>query len=59
MSARQSSAVERALELIGKPRETGGVHTAYSAARACGIALSSIYRALKRNPLKMPPAAGI
>jgi hypothetical protein len=44
--ARQSSAVDRALKRIKKGA------TAYSAAKAEGIALSTIYRALKR--LKQP-----
>ena len=48
MSARQSSAVDRALALIGQPRPQGGVHTPYSAAKAEGISLSTIYRALQR-----------
>lgn len=48
MTARQSAATDRALALIGKPRKGGGVHTAYSAAKACGIALPTIYRALSR-----------
>lgn len=49
MGARQSAATERALNLIGKPRKGGGVHTPYSAAKAAGIALSTIYRALARK----------
>lgn len=56
MSARQSSAVDRALSLIGTPRPSGGVHTPYSAALAVGIALSTIYRALARQrSSKNPP----
>lgn len=51
MSARQSSAVEQALALIGKPRPDGALHTPYSAAKAAGIALSTIYRAIKRTPI--------
>lgn len=42
MPARQSSAVDRALKRIQKGA------TAYAAAKAEGIALSTIYRALKR-----------
>jgi transposase len=42
MPARQSSAVDRALKRIRKGA------TAYAAAKAEGIALSTIYRALKR-----------
>jgi Fe2+ or Zn2+ uptake regulation protein len=42
MSRRLSSATERAIERI----KTGS--TAYAAAKAEGIALSTIYRALKR-----------
>lgn len=49
MSARQSSAVDKALALIGQPRKQGGVHTRYSAAKEVGISLSTIYRALKRH----------
>lgn len=49
MSARQSSAVEQALALIGKPRPDGAAHTPYSAAKAAGIALSTIYRAIARG----------
>ena len=58
MSARQSSAVERALALIGKPRALG-VHTAYSAAKAQGIALSTIYRAIKRRDCAAARLAGL
>lgn len=43
MSGRQSAAVDRALSLISKGA------TAYAAARKVGIALSTIYRALKRQ----------
>ncbi len=43
MSARQSAAVDKALRLVA-----GGV-TAYAAAKRVGIALSTIYRAIKRN----------
>lgn len=49
VSARQSAAVDFALQLIGKPRKDGGRHTAYSAALAAGLALSTIYRALARQ----------
>jgi hypothetical protein len=42
MSARQSSAVDKALRLISK-----GL-TPYAAAKKTGIALSTIYRAVKR-----------
>lgn len=49
MSGRPSAATEKALALIGKPKKGGGKHTAYSAAQACGIALSTIYRALKQR----------
>lgn len=49
MTARQSAATDRALALIGKPRPDGGRHTAYSAAKAAGIDLSTIYRALARQ----------
>ena len=42
MSARQSAAVDKALALVAK-----GL-TAYAAAKRTGIALSTIYRALKR-----------
>jgi hypothetical protein len=48
MSARQSAAVDQALQLIGKPRADGKPHTPYSAAKAAGVALSTIYRALAR-----------
>jgi hypothetical protein len=48
MTARQSAATDRALALIGKPKPKGGRHTAYSAARAEGISLSTIYRAIAR-----------
>lgn len=43
MSARQSAEVTKALRMV----ERGS--TAYAAARKCGIALSTIYRALKRK----------
>jgi len=49
MAARQSAAVDFALQLIGKPRKGGGQHTAYSAAMAAGLALSTIYRARARQ----------
>ena len=52
MTARNSVATARALALIGKRREAGGKHTAYSAAKAAGIALSTIYRAIKRQQEK-------
>ena len=42
MAARQSAAVDKALALVAK-----GL-TAYAAAKRTGIALSTIYRALKR-----------
>ena len=42
MSARQSAAVDKALALVAK-----GL-TPYAAAKRTGIALSTIYRALKR-----------
>jgi transposase len=42
MTARQSAATERALKLVAKG------WTAYAAAKKEGIALSTIYRALKR-----------
>lgn len=42
MAARQSSATDRALRLIARGM------SAYAAARQCGIALSTIYRAQKR-----------
>lgn len=43
MSARQSAAVDEALRLVA-----GGM-TAYAAAKQTGIALTTIYRALKRQ----------
>jgi DNA-binding phage protein len=43
MSGRQSSAVDKAL------REVARGSTAYAAAKKQGIALSTIYRALKRQ----------
>ena len=52
MSARQSSAVDRALALIGKRRADRKRHTAYSAAKAERISLSTIYRALERQRTK-------
>lgn len=42
MTGKQSSAVDRALKLVAKG------WTAYAAAKKEGIALSTIYRALKR-----------
>ena len=48
MTGRPSAATEKALALIGKKKKGGGVHTAYSAAKECQIALSTIYRALLR-----------
>lgn len=43
MTARQSAAVDRAMARIAAGQ------TAYAAARAEGIALSTIYRALRRK----------
>ena len=43
MSARQSAATERALKLVAQ-----GKMTPYAAAKKEGIALSTVYRALKR-----------
>ena len=43
MSGRQSAAVDRALKLIASGK------TAYRAAKLAGIALSTIYRAQKRE----------
>lgn len=48
MSGRISAATERALE-----RVRAGTHTAYAAARIEGVALSTIYRALRREPEKI------
>lgn len=48
MTGRQSSATEKALKLIGKPKPGGGTYTPYAAALKYGLALSTIYRALKR-----------
>jgi transposase len=50
MSARQSSAVDRALRHIARGM------TAYAAARREKIALSTIYRAVKRHKPVNPPA---
>ena len=49
MAARQSSATDRALKRVQQGQ------TAYAAAKAEGIALSTIYRALKRLKLTTPP----
>jgi len=46
MSGRQSGAVDKALALIGKGKPP---NTPYKAAKLAGIALSTIYRALKRE----------
>ena len=43
MSARQSAAVDRALKRIAKGS------TPYAAAKKEGLALSTVYRAVKRN----------
>ena len=51
MSARQSSATDKALSLIRK-----GL-TPYAAARKVGIALSTIYRALERPGNKLSKRA--
>jgi predicted DNA-binding protein (UPF0251 family) len=48
MPARQSAAVDKALRLIEK-----GL-TPYAAAKKVGIALSTIYRALKRAKANAP-----
>ncbi len=45
----ETKSVRDAIALIGKPKRGGGYHTAYSAAKAKGIALSTIYRALARR----------
>lgn len=47
MTARTSAATERALKLVAKG------WTAYAAAKKEGIALSTIYRALKREKEKL------
>lgn len=57
MPGRQSAATDRALSLIGQPRKAGGVHTPYSAAKTAGIALSTIYRVLKKRHPNQPGAA--
>ena len=50
MSARQSSAVDKALRLIARG------FTPYAAAKKVRIALSTVYRAVKRNAeAKAPP----
>lgn len=54
MAGKQSADTARALALIGTPKEGGGTHTAYSAAKEVGIALSTIYRALGK-PKKPGP----
>jgi len=46
MSGRQSEIVSKALKMVGK-----GI-TPYAAAKKTGIALSTIYRAIKRNQIK-------
>ena len=46
MSGRQSAAVDKALALIGKGKPP---NTPYKAAKLTGIALSTIYRAQKRE----------
>jgi transposase len=43
MSARQSSVVDKAL------RQVANGKTAYQAAKDCGLALSTIYRAIARQ----------
>ena len=43
MSGRPSAATEKALSLVSKGM------TAYAAAKKCGIALSTIYRALAKK----------
>ena len=48
MSGRPSAATEKALLLIGKPKKDGSKYTPYAAAKECGIALSTIYRAMAR-----------
>lgn len=46
MSGRQSEIVSKALKMVDK-----GI-TPYAAAKKLGIALSTIYRAIKRNSIK-------
>jgi DNA invertase Pin-like site-specific DNA recombinase len=48
MSGRPSAATEKALKLVK------GGSTAYAAAKKTGIALSTIYRALKRSKAHEP-----
>jgi hypothetical protein len=50
MTARQSSAVDRALAEVSAGRKT-----AYRAALDEGLALSTIYRAIKRLKAAKPP----
>lgn len=45
----ETKTVKSAIALIGRPKPGGGVHTAYSAAKAKRIALSTIYRAIARR----------
>lgn len=52
MSRPQSAKTARALRMIGKPDGKGGTYTAYRAALLQGIALSTIYRATKRQKAK-------
>lgn len=50
VSARQSSATDRALNLVSQGM------TRYAAAKKVGIALSTIYNAVKRQQAKKPTA---
>lgn len=56
VTGRPTEATAKAVALIGKPRPGGGKHTAYSAAKAAGIALSTIYRSPLYRALKAKKA---
>ena len=48
MTLKKQDKTERALAMIGTPRENGTPHTAYSADKACGVSLQTIYKHTKR-----------
>jgi hypothetical protein len=49
MGRHQLDATKKALSMIGKKRKGGGVHTPHSAAKACGISPTTLYKHKARS----------
>jgi hypothetical protein len=52
MGRHQLDATKKALSMIGKKRKGGGVHTPHSAAKACGISPTTLYKHKARAALR-------